>query len=63
MKPTHEIEFFNLDLEKPEEQQKLKALYAEGWRLLWPEKMLTNDGQRDFCRHLVIMERELPPEA
>lgn len=58
-KQTHEVEFFDLDLEKVSDQDRVKGLYALGWRLIWPEKMLTNDGHRDFCRHLVIMEREL----
>lgn len=53
-----EIEFYDLDLEKQADRDRIKQLYSEGWRLIWPEKMLTNDGMRDFSRHLVMMERE-----
>ena len=62
MRALKEIEFYDLDLEKPESRLFLKRLYAEGWYLIFPEKTLTNDGMRDFCKHLVFVERLIEPD-
>ena len=54
----YEVLTIYIDLFSKEGRDEFKRLCeAEGWRLLWQEQVLRNDGKTDFSSHLVHFHR------
>lgn len=54
----YEIDFLDMDIDKDADRAKLKAICEkDGWRPLWFDRVITNDGVHDYSKHIVVIER------